>query len=354
MKTKRAYLLLPILLLTLCLLFTGCSKSAAGDRNNSSDYLPNQPAGDGDYGYGNTELPDKGDIESDGETLAKKIIRTVYMDAQTKEFDRAINEIRAALYAVNGYEESFRTTGREYGKDTIRRANMTLRIPAEKLDAFLGEVGDLVHVIQQNATLSNVTNEYYDIEARLNVLESQRTAYEEMLKKSTNTNEILNISQKLYDVIEEIEAYKARLRVLDSQVSYSTVTISLVEVIEYTEPPKDDESFIDRITDAFYDSWARFSVSAQSFLVWLVDNLPSILVWVIVICLLIWIIRAPKRRRKKKEAKLAAAAMAASAPAAPASSEKAPKKEDVPAPDKKTEPDEPTAVKENDESTDAQ
>jgi hypothetical protein len=177
---------------------------------------------------------------------------------------------------------------------------MTLRIPAEKLDAFLSEVGGLLHITSQRANVQNVTNEYYDIEARLNVLESERAVYETMLQNAKTTSEMLSIRDRLYNVIEEIEAYKTRLRVLESQVAYSTVHLSLSEVVEYSKVTEQDASFGDRICDAFWTGWYSFVDNSEDFAVWFVRNVTTIATLVIIGLIVLLIVLAVNKKHAPK------------------------------------------------------
>ncbi len=311
MSNKKLTLMLALVLI-LCFVFTSCSASNKSDYNSGA-MAPSMPEADGDYGYGDVELPEKNDsIESgDEQALAQKIIRTVTMDAQTKEFDKTIAAIRTALKENGGFEESFRTTNRAYGSTDYysRNAYMVLRIPAEKLDAFLNEVGGMIHVTSQNSNVQNVTSEYYDIEARLNVLESEREVYEKMLANAKTTSEMLSIQDRLYNVISEIEAFKTRLRVLDSQVSYSTVTMNLSEVVEYSKINEPSPYFSDRVYDAFVTSWEKFAENAQDFAVWFIRAFPTLLILAmpgIIVWIVVGSIRAKRKRKQRKAAKLAA------------------------------------------------
>ena len=304
MKAMKKWTLPLAVILVLCCVLTSCNAAADKNYGSSNNSAEMAPSIGGDYGYGDTKLPESNDTtnEESGEQLAQKIIRTVYMDAQTKEFDHAISSIRQALMTAGGFEESFSSNNRSYGSTGYyaRSASMTLRIPAEKLDAFLSEVGGLLHITSQRANVQNVTNEYYDIEARLNVLESERTVYETMLQNAKTTSEMLSIRDRLYNVIEEIEAYKTRLRVLESQVSYSTVHMTLSEVVEYSKVTEQDASFGDRVYDAFWTGWYGFVDNAEDFAVWFVRNVTTIGTLVIIglIVLLIVLINNKKHAPK--------------------------------------------------------
>jgi hypothetical protein len=254
------------------------------------------------------------------------------MDAQTKEFDHAVASIRVALKIAGGFEESFSSNNRSYGSTGYyaRSASMTLRIPAEKLDAFLSEIGGLLHVTSQRSNVQNVTTEYYDIEARLNVLESERAVYETMLQNAKTTSEMLSIRDRLYNVIEEIEAYKTRLRVLESQVAYSTVHMTLSEVVEYSKVTTQDDSFSDRIYDAFWTGWYSFVDNAEDFAVWFVRNVTTIgtLIVIGLIVLLIVLVNNKKHAPTPTPAPASAPALSET-PAVTAPVDKAPTKKEL-------------------------
>ena len=273
--------LLTLLAIVLCFSACACGAVAEADRaeiGNASDVYY-------DYGLmedGSYETPEKSETPADVDpsAYAEKIIHNATLFAESREFDRALSELRASSAALGGYEQSVNVTGKSYhsGDHYCRTARMTLRIPAERLDEFLGSVGNLVNVTSQAMNSTNVTAEYYDMEARIKVLETERAAYEEMLKQSDDVSYLLAIKDRLYNVIEEIESYKTQLRVYDNKVSYSTVTLTLDEVITYTQVPSPKETFGARIGRAFRESWQNFADGFQRFTVNLVSAIPTLLV----------------------------------------------------------------------------
>ena len=102
--------------------------------------------------------------------------------------------------------------------------------------------------------------------------------YEEMLKKSDDVNYLLKIKDRLYNVIEEIESYKTQLRVYDNKVAYSTVTMTLDEVVEYTPITTPKDSFGTRVSSAFRESWKNFADGCEALFVGLVYSLPTLIV----------------------------------------------------------------------------
>ena len=235
------------------------------------------------YGFEDSVALDKSESSTAGgmnESYSEKIIKNVSISAQTKEYDTALNGILTSLSAHGGYEESVNSSGRGYyaGEYYTRTARLTVRVPAENLDAFLGEIGGMINVTNQSSNKANVTAAYYDLKARLEVLEAERQAYEEMLKMAKDVGEVLQIKDRLYNTIEEIEANKTQLNIYDNKVSYSTVHITLDEVKDYVEVPTPKTTFGQRIANAFKESWIGFSNGFQNFIVWLVAVFPTLLV----------------------------------------------------------------------------
>lgn len=245
-------------------------------------------------GNGSAEMPE-GDFE-------EKLIVTVTLRAQTKEYETALSSIRGALSSLGGYEESFSSNGRSYGSSSsyCRSARLTVRIPSNQLDAFLSEVGELVNVVNEQVGRVNATEEYYDLVARVRVLEEERAAYETMLGKAASVEEILIIKDRLYNVISEIESAKTRMKVIDSRATYSTVHLTLEEVVDYSIVTTPKTTFGSRISSAFTRSWKNFAEGFQDFTVWLVGAIPTLLVLAVIGAGVLAIAVTSNRRLKKR------------------------------------------------------
>ena len=251
----------------------------------------------------------------------RKIIRTVTMSCETKAYDDAVTVIMTALNTHGGYVEASNTTGTGYDdvKHSERRATYTLRVPAEKLDAFLETLrtDEGIRILSQNATSDEITATYYDTVSRLETLKAEKASLTAMLEGFTDYKDISNmlkVQERLYDVIEEIEALQTKLNLYDGRVAMSTVKLSLNEVIIYTEVVVPDPTFGERIGEAFRESWADFGEGCQDFAVWFVEAFPTLLVLVVIhggIFLIIY--TSVKRGQKKRAAREAAMAAARAA-----------------------------------------
>ena len=298
------------------LTFASCSADAP-----AGDMAPNAPSVDNSVGGmegGNGNGTLNGGLNGDYD---RKIIRTVTMSCETKAYDDAVTVIMNTLNTHGGYVESSETvgTGYENVKNSARRATYTLRVPAEKLDTFLEALrqDEGIRILSQNSTSSEITATYYDIVSRLETLNAEKTSLTAMLEGFTDysdINSMLRVQERLYDVIEEIEALQTKLNLYDGQVAMSTVHLTLREVIVYTEVQEPDPTFGQRLKEAFVESWTEFGEGWQDFAVWFVEAFPTLLVVVGIHAGIFFIIYGSiKRGRKKRAAREAAMAAARAA-----------------------------------------
>ena len=250
----------------------------------------------------------------------RKIIRTVTMSCETKAYDDAVTVIMTALNTHGGYVEASNTTGTGYDdvKHSERRATYNLRVPAEKLDAFLETLrtDEGIRILSQNATSSEITATYYDTVSRLETLKAEKASLTAMLEGFTDYKDISNmlkVQERLYNVIEEIEALQTKLNLYDGQVAMSTVHLTLREVIVYTEVVDPDPTFGQRVKEAFVESWTDFGRGWQNFFVWFIEAFPTLLVVVGIHAGIFFIIYGSVKRGKKKRAAHEAAMAAARA-----------------------------------------
>jgi len=317
MKKMKALSIVMCVLLTAALL-ASCSAKADADFNGS--YV----TGDGYYDSAEDMMStpsEKPSVENgfsgmgtessvtdsavSGE-YARKIIKTVNMSAETKQYDQAISAIADVIAAQGGYVESSSTNGKSYNNyGTYRRyASYTIRIPAENLDAFLGGIGEFLNVTNNNSSQNDVSGKYYDIVSRLETLNAEKAALTAMYEKAESIDYMLQVQQRLYDVIEEIEAYTTTLKYYDGQVSYSTVRLEVHEVIEYTDVT-DPITYGERMTETFKDSWKDFAESCQDFSIWFVGAIPTLLVIAViggaVAGIVVLILRADHKKKINKK-----------------------------------------------------
>ena len=237
------------------------------------------------------------DQESEFDT---KIIKKYNLDTETKTFNVSIDAVENLIETMNGYIESSSVTGRSYNNgQTQRIAKYVIRVPAVDVENFVKNTSSMLNVISSNSTAQNVTAAYYDLQSRYNVLEAEKTALNNMLAQASTVDTMLKIRNQLNDVISEMESIKTQLKVYDSLVSYSTVTLKITEVVEYTPIDVEKPSWGSRFVDAFKESWANFAENFQDFTIWLTYAFPTLLVLGILAALVGYIFYVSNKHSQK-------------------------------------------------------
>ena len=159
-----------------------------------------------------------------------------------------------------------------------------------------------------------MTAQYVDTEARIAALTAQRDQLLAMLGESGSLETMITIQDHLSEVQYQLESYERQKRLFDDQVSYSTVSISVHEVVYLTEPA---ETFGQKLSSSFTDGWRSFGNSAQNVLLTVVYMLPVLLMLAVLAAVVVLIVYLCRRRAERRQAKAAAEAAHSALPAQP-------------------------------------
>lgn len=256
------------------------------------------------------QLAENGSIATD-----RKLIQTAWLELETREYEQSLAALEALIEASGGYIESRQEQGVSYyntGRYAARYASLTARIPADRLESVLGEAGTLCNLVNRETSISDVTESYTDTEARLATLRLQEERLLEILSKATTLTDVLELESRLSDVRYQIERYEANLRNLDSRISYSTLHLSLQEVVEYSVVTNPPQTLAERLSEGLNDTFRSIKNGAEDFLVWLVVSLPILAIWAVILGGLGWIavrifrrnkdkVRLPRRKKKGEQ-----------------------------------------------------
>ena len=270
---KRKNFILSLMLITVTvLLLVSC-----GDSNKG--YAGSDPMYDGYYNDSNG-APEKGEISADIEIKDySKIIKTITAYGETKDYDKCIEDVKALVIRQNGYVESSNVSGNSYNSvSNRRRASFVFRIPSANLEVFKDELSKLLNITNLTENAQNVSEQYYDIEAIIETLSAERDGLLNIIKSLDNSTQYdywIKITERLSDIEKQIAVYKAQLKNLDNKITYSTYTLTIEEVKEYTEEAP--EGFGQRIATAIKESWKSFGENAQNFAVFVVYAIPTLL-----------------------------------------------------------------------------
>lgn len=237
---------------------------------------------------------------------SQKLIKTVSLSMETKEFDPLLENIRSKVEELGGYIESSEISGSSYySVQENRYAWLTLRIPADKLDGFVTVVSELGNVTSKNESVEDITLQYVDVEGRKQALETEQARLLELLERAETMEDIIAIESRLSEVRYELQSYGSTLRTYDNQVNYSTVSIRISEV-ERVTPVIEKRTFLEEIQYRLSDNLYDIGQGIRNFVIWFISSLPYLIIWAAVIAVLVLVVRKIIRKKpffgkRKKE-----------------------------------------------------
>ena len=233
----------------------------------------------------------------------QKLIRTVYMDAQTTSMDGVMSWLESRVAELGGYfeQKSIRRSGSRDDGSYYRYADMMIRVPAENLDGFLEQIGENAVVTSTREETENVTLQYVSTKSRVEALETEQKRLLELLEEAGNMEDLLTIESRLTDVRWELENYASQLRVLDNQVDYSTVYLNINEV----DKPKvvTERTVWQKIGDGFRENAGDMWDGLVNFFIWVLTAIPYLVPMALIVAAVFLLLRLIRWLRRNKPAK---------------------------------------------------
>lgn len=250
----------------------------------AADQLESNESGRGEGG---------GNAPSLSAVTTPMIAETAAITIVPANYEQASSSLEALAKAHGGYVQKLDASAQA---GQARSVSATLRIPATQLSGFLSDAKKLGRVVQFSQENEEVTDQYVDVTARL---KSARTTEQRLIElQSTRTgklSDVLDVERELERVRGEIEQMQGEQAVLVHRVQYASVDLSLQE--EYRENLRSDAtSKGTRIWNAVVEGFHNLENGAVLLLVFLLAYGPSILFWVAIVTVPVWLIWRRRRR----------------------------------------------------------
>ena len=292
----KKYILIALALLLALSLFAGCaakSESYAEDKYEA-------PMDEGFYAGNVAETSPVTDdfnrapetAESSSVAANRKLIRRVNLNVETETYDELLSKVEQMIASAGGYIESMDAYTRY--DSTSRNAYLTIRIPANRLDAFTRDVGEVSNVINRSESTQDVTLTYVDMQSRKEALTIEQERLMVLLEKAETLTDLLEIESRLTEVRYELESIESQLRTYDNLVDYATVSLDIREVEVLTDVA--EKGFWEKIGDGFLDSVSGLWNGIKTVFSFLLTASPYLLVFVILPLTILFIILRRKRK----------------------------------------------------------
>ena len=199
--------------------------------------------------------------------------------------DKAVTIVEAAGGRVDARREA--SPEENFGG----AAQLTLRIPSDKLSDALDDLRDLGNVDEFTTSSSDVTAEVTDLEARISTLRASTLRIEGLIEDATKIEDIITLENELASRQAQLESLEAQERGLSDQVSMSTIELSLT-----TEPVVIVDDSPKNFLDGLQAGWGALVAFASAAAIVIGVLLPWLVVPAAVAAAIIVPMRVKKHR----------------------------------------------------------
>lgn len=289
----------------------GMSTTEAADSSSNSTKVMSDDEGKG--------TATNADVKED------KMVYEANLTIETLDFDKTYSDLLKLIDECGGridseeYDAKYQsyTSDSKYkdGYHTTKQDYLVIRIPADKYQDFMNSDETLGNVIGKNQNTSNISQQYYSTETRIELLEGQLEYYKHQLELIEEElmdvedydyviSQMIYLEDRIIDVQDEINMYKNNIVTMDSQVDYATIRLTLSEVKEYTEivTPREEKknTFANRFKKNAKAAFKGFTKFCENILYGLMFALPYIIITAIATLIIVLAAKKHKKNALKK------------------------------------------------------
>lgn len=220
----------------------------------------------------------------------KKIVRNAWLTLKTERFDEAVSALCGQIEQAGGVVESRDISG---AKNASRSASLTLRVPSDMLDGVLSGAGEWGEVTREQTSAVDMTSTYTDNASRLESARAKKRQLDALYEKAETMEDIITLTDAIFDVQEEIEWLEGQNRRIDNQASMATLYVT---INEKSSAVAAKQPLLTRMGEEFIEGMENFGEFVFAAVLGLIYALP----WAAVAAVVIALARRWVRKKKKQ------------------------------------------------------
>jgi hypothetical protein len=177
---------------------------------------------------GSSEAYSGGELRTQ-ETQPRLVIKTASLSIVVEDPAASLDAISNLATDTGGFVVSsnlYRVT--LDGGLEVPQANITIRVPSEKLDQALAEIkSGAGQILNENISGQDVTQEYTDLGSRLKNLERAEEQLTAIMEQAWETEDVLSVYNRLVEVQEQIELIKGQMQYYQQSSALSAISVDI-------------------------------------------------------------------------------------------------------------------------------
>ncbi len=319
---KKTSHIVIFLLVIMSLLAAGCKPKASSVQNRDYggiyeepeyEYYADNMMADMAYGSENSAAAYSKAVpaaENGGSSEQKRMIqKSASIQIQVMDPIASAEKLITLTEQMGGFVVSSSSTQERYSGDIyLPRANLTIRVPAEKLNETLEFIENMTGDASKDVSNKriygvDITSDYVDTSSRLSSLEKTRDKLYEILDTAQNAEEALEVYQSIADIESDIEVYKGQIKYMEESVALSSIDVTIISIRPAPISTVTKWSLGDVFKDAF-ESLLDGCKSVVEFLIYfLIVVVPILILAAIPIVIIVFVVRKLIRSKKEKSGK---------------------------------------------------
>lgn len=177
-----------------------------------------------------SSLPSYSDEESGSrQTIERMVIRNAELSIVVEDPSGMMDDITRLAADMGGYVVSSNLAQVETDRGVeVPRARITIRVPAEDLDQALQDIkAGAGRILSESVSGQDVTREYTDLQSRLRHLENTERKLTEIMDEASDTEDVLQVYNRLVNVQEEIEMVKGQMQYYEQSARLSSISVTI-------------------------------------------------------------------------------------------------------------------------------
>lgn len=200
------------------------------------------------------------------------VIQNSSLSLLVHDVTQAKDEILGYVTQIGGYMVSASTTRPE----DAPTATIVVRVPSAMIETVLQQFRETgVKVISEQLNGRDVTDQFVDVERRIEQIEQSRTKMEEILENATEISDIVSINNQILQLQNQIDSLKGQQIALQQNAEFAKISVYL-STDELALPYAPDQPFRPQVI---------FKLAVRSLLTTL-HQIASVIIWIAVYAVL--------------------------------------------------------------------
>lgn len=218
-------------------------------------------------------------VEQSEEKL--KVISTYEYEAETVEFNDDLDRITDKVHDLGGYIRSSNVKVDKQSMNDKRTAELVLRVPRNNVVETIQFLKETVSIGSEVINSIDITDDYYDMEEKLESLISRENRLMELYENATEISDIIEIDDKLFEVDELKKEELRKKSKVDDRIVFSRIEVNLKEVNKLSSEPDIEKTYGEKVSDALSSTIKSIKDFFVSTFVILIKYSPLVLIAIV-------------------------------------------------------------------------